>query len=72
MKMMIKAIAGILVMSLLFSGVVVIAGGTMGSDDRSPLPIHRGESCRDAMIDNLGLPEEEIGQLAGNAALASG
>jgi len=33
MKTRIKAIAGILVMSLLFSGVVVIAGGTMGSDD---------------------------------------
>jgi len=67
MKLRTKTLCAILVMSLLFSGVVVIAGGIMGSDDRSPLPIHRGEFCRDAMMDNLGLPEEEIGQLAGNA-----
>ena len=72
MKLRTKTLGAILVMSLLFRGVVVIAGGIMGSDDRSPLPLHRGESCRDAMMDNLGLPNEEIGQLADNAALASG
>jgi len=72
MKLRSKALGAILAISLLLSGVVVIAGGTMGWEDQSPLPIHRGESCRDAMMDNLGLPEEEIGQLAGNAVLASG
>jgi len=72
MKTSIKVIAGILAMSLLFSGVVVIAGGTMGSEDQSPLPIHQGESCRDAMMENLGVPEEEISQLAREAALING
>ncbi len=70
MKMRTKTLTAILAMSLLFSGVVVIAGGTMGADDQSPLPIHRGESCRDAMMESLGVPEEEITQLASKATLA--
>lgn len=36
------------------------------------MPIHRGESCRDAMMENLGVPEEEIDQLARKVALANG
>jgi len=72
MKMRTKTLTAILAMSLLFSGVVVIAGGTMGWEDKNPLPIHRGEACRDAMMENLGMPEEEIGQLAREAALIDG
>jgi hypothetical protein len=36
------------------------------------MPIHRGEACRDAMMENLGMPEEEIAQLAKEAALTDG
>ena len=72
MKMRTKALSAILAISLLFSGVVVIAGGIMGSEDQSPFPIHRGEFCRDEMMENLGLPEEEIGQLVRNATLVNG
>lgn len=72
MKTSIKVIFGILAMSLLFSGVIVIVGGTMGSEDQSLLPIHRGESCRDAMMEDLGVPEEEISQLAREATLING
>jgi len=72
MKTSIKAIVGILAMSLLFSGVVVIAGGIIGASDGNPMPIHHGESCRDEMMENLGMPEEEIGQLAREAALIDG
>ena len=70
--MRIKAIGGMLAISLLFSGVVVVAGGTMGAEDQSRLPIHRGEFCRDAMMESLGVPEEEIDQLVRKAALANG
>ena len=70
MKMTTKTLGAILAMSLLFSGVVVIAGGIIGASDGNPMPIHRGEACRDAMMENLGMPEEEIGQLAREAALA--
>ena len=70
MKMREKTLGAILIISLLFSGVVVVAGATKGADDQSPLPVHRGESCRDEMMDNLGLPEDEIRQLAERSALA--
>ncbi len=63
MKMWIKAIGGMLGTSLLFSGVVIIAGGTMGSEDQSRLPIHRGEFCRNAMMESSGVPEEEIDRI---------
>ena len=73
MKTRIKMLTGLVAISLLFSGVAVVAGGTagtMGSTDQSPLPIHRGESCREAMMENLGVPEEEIDQLTRKVALA--
>lgn len=75
MKTRIKMLTGLVAISLLFSGVVVVAGGTrgmMGSDDQSRLPIHRGEACRDTMMENLGVPEEEIDQLVKKVALADG
>ena len=70
MKMRTKTLGAILALSLLFSGVIVIAGGTSGASDGNPIPIHRGESCREVMMENLGVPEEEIGQLARSAVLA--
>ena len=70
MKMRTKTFGAILALSLLFSGVIVIAGGTIGASDGNPMPIHRGESCRDAMMESLGLPEEEISQLERSSALA--
>lgn len=70
MKTRIKMLTGLVAISLLVSGVVVVAGGTIGSDDQSRVPIHHGESCRDAMLDNLGVPKEEIDQLARKVALA--
>jgi len=72
MRNVAKALGAILAMSLLFSGVVVIAGGIIGASDGNPMPIHRGEACRDAMMENLGMPEEEIAQLAREAALTDG
>ncbi|HDL86726.1 MAG TPA: hypothetical protein ENH11_10470 [Candidatus Acetothermia bacterium] len=71
MKMRTKTLGAILAISLLFSGVVVIAGGTIGANDGNLVPIHRGEACRDTMMENLGLPEEEIDQLVRNATLAN-
>ena len=44
----------VLALVLLFAGPIVIAGGSMGWESESWLPIHRGEFCRDAMIDALG------------------
>ncbi len=70
MKTTTKTLGAILAVSLLFSGVVVIAGGIIGASDGNPMPIHHGESCRAAMMDNMGLPEEEIDQLVREAALA--
>ena len=72
MKMRTKTLTAILAMSLLFSGVVVIAGGIIGASDGNPMSIHRGEACRDAMMENLGMPEEEIAQLTREAALIEG
>jgi len=60
MKMTTKTLGAILAVSLLFSGVVVIAGGIIGASDGNPMPIHHGESCRDEMMDNLGLPQGKL------------
>ena len=72
MKIRIKAIGGMLAISLLFSGVVVVAGGTMGAEDQSRLPIHRGEFCRDAMMESLGVSEEEIDRIKRNVLMERG
>ena len=48
---------------LLFSGLIVIAGGSTGWQGESPLPIHRSEFCREAMMEELGVPKEDIDQL---------
>jgi len=45
------------------SGLIVIAGGSMGWQSESPLPIHRSEFCREAMMEELGVPKEDIDQL---------
>jgi len=35
----------------------------MGGQSESALPIHRSEFCREAMMEELGVPKEEIDQL---------
>ena len=57
-------ISGLMSAVLLFSGLVVIAGGSMGWDENSPLKIHHGEDCRDEMMDGLGVPREELDRLS--------
>jgi len=60
----------VLAVALLFSGLIVIAGGSMGEHNESPLPIHRGEFCRDAMMEELGVPKKEIDKLKAKSAIA--
>ncbi len=60
-------ISGVMSAVLLFSGLVVIAGGSMGWDENSPLKIHHGEDCRDEMMDGLGVPREELDRLEGSS-----
>jgi len=48
---------------LLFSGPIVIAGESTGWQSESRLLIHRGEFCREAMIEELEVPKEEIDRL---------
>jgi len=56
---------------LLFSGLIVIAGGSMGWQSESRLPIHRGEFCREAMMEELGVPKEDIDQLKARSVRAT-
>lgn len=60
-----RMISGAMTAVLLFSGLVVIAGGSVGWEENSPLPIHHGEDCRDEMMDGLGVPKEELDRLEG-------
>jgi hypothetical protein len=56
---------------LLFSGLIVIAGGSMGWQSESPLPIHRSEFCREAMMEELGVPKKEIDKLKAEFVMAN-
>jgi len=59
-----QAISTLLLAGILaFTGLIVIAGGSMGWQSESALPIHRGEFCREAMMEELGVPKEDIDQL---------
>ena len=49
--------------TLAFTGLIVIAGGSTGWQSESSLPIHRSEFCREAMMEELGVPKEDIDQL---------
>jgi hypothetical protein len=63
----ISVLAGV----LLFSGLIVIAGGSMGWQGESALPIYPGEFCREAMTEELGALKEEIDQLRATSARAT-
>jgi len=56
--------------ALLFSGLIVIAGGSTGWQSESPLPIHRSEFCREAMMEELGVPKKEIDKLKARSVMA--
>ncbi len=60
-----KQVISILLLAgaMTLSGLIVIAGGSMGWQSESALPIHRSEFCREAMMEELGVPKEEIDQL---------
>jgi hypothetical protein len=62
----ISVLAGV----LLFSGLIVIAGGSMGWQSENPLPIHRSEFCREAMMEELGVPKKEIDKLKARSVMA--
>jgi len=62
MKSQTRVISAVLAASLLFSGFVVIAGGSVGWEPDGRLPIHLGEFFKDAMMDALGVPKEELYQ----------
>lgn len=62
MKSQTRVISTVLAACLLFSGFVVIAGGSVGWEPDGRLPIHLGEFCRDAMMNALGVPKEELYQ----------